>query len=300
MTLEKNQRHRQSGEVTPHSMLILVWPVAAILAMACLGGTFLNRALIPSAKAQASQPQPQTNISSVPGNGAEIFASRCAECHGLDGRGSERAPNIASRPTVQQLSNDELVRIIQQGILGTGMPAFRSLQMPEVQAVVAYLRTLQGTESALNLPGNPERGKALFFGGGRCSTCHMVDGAGGFIASDLSKFSGNHSVEQIRNAITSPAVDRQSRTAVATTHSGVKYSGRIRNEDNFSIQLQALDGAFHLLLKSDLTRLDYASQSLMPSDYRSVLKPDELNDLIGYLMTLGKSNRTEPDEGFED
>jgi putative heme-binding domain-containing protein len=256
--------------------------------------------LIPSGQAQVSQPQPQANTPSGPRAGAEIFASSCAGCHGLDGRGGERAPNIASRPAVQQLSDADLMRIIQQGISGTGMPPFHSLLTPEVKAVVAYLRTLQGTGNALKLPGNPERGKTLFFGTAGCSACHMVNGSGGFIASDLSQFAGTHSAEQIRNAITNPTVDRQSRTAVATTRSGEKYSGRIRNEDNFSLQLQTLDGAFHFLLKSDLDRLDYASQPLMPSKYSSSLKPDDLNDLISYLMSLGKSKQSETDEEFEE
>ncbi len=192
------------------------------------------------------------------------------------------------------------MRIIQQGIMGTGMPPFRSLQIFEVKAVVAYLRTLQGTATAPKLPGNPERGKTLFFGTAGCSTCHMVNGEGGFIASDLSRFGGTHSAEQIRNAITNPIVDRQSRTALVTTRSGEKYSGRIRNEDNFSLQLQTLDGTFHFLSKSDLVRLDYAAQSLMPSNYGSSLKPDELNDLISYLMTLGKPTRVETEKEFEE
>ena len=59
----------------------------------------------------------------------------------------------------------------------------------------------------------------------------------------------------------------------------------IRNEDNFSIQLQSLDGTFHFLTKTDLERLDSGPQSLMPSDYGSTLSPSELNDLISYLMT---------------
>jgi cytochrome c oxidase cbb3-type subunit 3 len=287
-----------------------MWPVVAVLGASWFGGISFcwsspggsshDGALVPRAQAQASQPQPHANASADTRKGAEVFASSCAGCHGLDGRGGERAPNIASRPAVQQLSDAELVRIIQQGIMGTGMPPFRSLPTPDVQSVVAYLRTLQGTGDAPKLPGNPERGKTLFFSTAGCSACHMVNGAGGFIASDLSQFAGTHSVEQIRNAITQPIVDRQSRTAAATTRSGEKYSGRIRNEDNFSLQLQTLDGAFHFLLKSDLDRLDYASQPLMPSNYSSSLKADELNDLISYLMTLGKSNRSETDKEFDE
>lgn len=296
--MAKRQGQRQCGEVSPQSKCFLVWAVASILVVAWLAVPSHNRDLVGSAQAQA--PQPRADTSSASRSGEEIFATSCAGCHGLDGRGGERAPNIATRPVVQQLSDTDLLRIIQQGISGTGMPPFHSLQTPEVKAVVAYLRTLQGTGNAHKLPGNPERGKALFFGTAGCSACHMVNGVGGFIASDLSQFAGTHSAEQIRNAITTPTIDRQSRAAVATTRSGKKYSGRIRNEDNFSLQLQTLDGAFYFLLKSDLDRLDYASQALMPANYGSSLKPDELNDLISYLMSLGKSKQSKTDEEFEE
>src|SRR5258707_12195446 len=112
------------------------------------------------ARSEAAQ-QTAPDRKHVSAGGEQTFASSCAGCHGLDGRGGERAPNIASRPAVQQLSDADLMRIIQQGIMGTGMPPFHSLQTPEVKAVVAYLRKLQGTGNALKLPGNPERGKPL-------------------------------------------------------------------------------------------------------------------------------------------
>src|SRR5256885_9825619 len=37
-----------------------------------------------------------------------------------------------------------------------------------------------------------------------------------------------------------------------TTREGLQFTGIARNEDNFSLQLQSLDGAFHLFAKSDL------------------------------------------------
>jgi cytochrome c oxidase cbb3-type subunit III len=294
----EHSRRPKSG-LARRFKVYLTWPATVVLTVAWFGGTSHNTAVVASAHAQGGQPQPE-QTSANPRPGAEIFATSCSECHGLDGRGGERAPNIATRPAVQQLSDTDLTRIIQQGITGTGMPPFRSLPMPEVKAVVAYLRTLQGTAATPKLPGSPERGKTLFFGAAGCSACHMVSGEGGFIASDLSQFGGTHSAEQIRNAITNPSVDRQSRTALVITRIGEKFSGRIRNEDNFSLQLQTLDGAFHLLLKSDLAQLDYAEQSLMPSNYGSSLKADELNDLISYLMTLGKPTRTEKENEFEE
>jgi cytochrome c oxidase cbb3-type subunit III len=74
--------------------------------------------------------------------------------------------------------------------------------------------------------------------------------------------------------------------ATATTRSGEKYVGMIRNEDNFSVQLQTLDGTFHFVQKSDLETLQYNSGTLMPTDHASTLSPSELNDVVSYLMSV--------------
>ena len=251
---------------------------------------------------QLGQPQRQNDpVHSFSGNGEKVFAGSCAECHGLDGRGGERAPNIAENPRVQRLSDHQIFGIIENGISGTGMPAFHTLESSDIKSVVAYLRALQGTKKTAELPGDPDRGKAIFFGKAKCSSCHMVAGKGGFIASDLSDYARTHSVEETRSTITGPTGDRQSRTVTVTTRHGKKYVGRIRNEDNFSLQLLALDGTFHFLAKPDIERLDLSSQSLMPSDFRSTLSPNELNDLISYLMrSAGESANPKEIVGDEE
>jgi cytochrome c oxidase cbb3-type subunit III len=255
------------------------------LLLAFAAGAF-SQAPPQSAGARASKANPP--------QGKQVFASTCAGCHGLDGRGSERAPNIAERPSIQRLSDTQIARIIENGVPGTGMPAFHSLQDAQVKAVVGYLRTLQGARKTVSLPGDPERGKTIFFGKARCSSCHMVAGQGGFIASDLSDYASTHDVEQVRAAIVQPGAgnDTQARLAKATVRGGDTYVGRVRNEDNFSLQLQTLDGAFHLISKSDLERLEYDSQTLMPSDYGSTLSPAELNDVISFLMSAANAGRS--------
>jgi hypothetical protein len=120
----------------------------------------------------------------------------------------------------------------------------------------------------------------------------MVEGKGGFIASDLSGYARTHSVEETRSAITNPnpSGDRQARTVTAIIRGGEKYVGRIRNEDNLSLQLQTLDGTFHLLSKSGLETLEYNSQTLMPTDYASTPSPNELNDVVSYLMSVANAS----------
>ena len=167
------------------------------------------------------------------------------------------------------------------------MPAFHSLKNPEIHELVAYVRTLQGEKKITVLPGNPEQGKTLFSGKAGCSECHMLAGQGGFIASDLSDYARVHPVDQIRSAIINPeSNNRQVRLVTATLRSGEEFVGRVRDEDNFSVQLQTLDGTFHFLSKAEIAAMDSASQSLMPSDYGSLLDSRELNDLISYLMSV--------------
>jgi putative heme-binding domain-containing protein len=245
----------------------------------------------------------QKNVTLVSARGKQTFASTCATCHGLDGRGAERAPNIAENPKVQKLSDAQIAHLIENGIPGTGMPAFRSLETSDVRAVVTYLRTLQGAKRMVKLPGDPVRGETIFFGKAGCSGCHMVAGKGGFIASDLSAYASTHAVEQIRSAIVSrnPDTNLQARLVTATTRDGGKIVGRVRNEDNFSLQLEALDGTFFLVTKSDLEGLDYSSEALMPSDYSSTLSPHDLNDVVSYLIRVsGVGEAIAARESFED
>ena len=255
--------------------------VAALMALwaASFGSWSQSHAQIPpqkDSKATAAKP------------GRQIFASTCANCHGLDGRGGERAPNIAESAKAQRLSDDQLAHILENGIPGTGMPAFPSLDSSNIKAVVTYLRTLQGTKQPVKLPGDAGRGETIFFGKTGCSGCHVAAGKGGFIASDLSAYARTHTVEQIRNEITSPTPggDHQARMATATVRNGETYTGRIRNEDNFSLQLQTLDGAFHFLAKSEIEQLVYTTPAPMATGHGSTLGPSELNDVISYLMRI--------------
>ncbi len=221
--------------------------------------------------------------------GRQLFENRCAGCHGLDGRGGERAPDIATRAAAQRRSDAAIARIIGAGIPSAGMPAFPTLDDSALHSLVAYLRFLQGKTGVAKLPGNPARGKSLFFGKARCSQCHTLAGTGGFIASDLSSYARTRAPEEIRQAIVNPnSVSRAAVATVVTTRDGYKYSGASRNEDNFSLQLQTPDGAFHLFLKSELASVVRESTPLMPADYASTLSTEELNDLIAFLVSTNK------------
>jgi cytochrome c oxidase cbb3-type subunit III len=224
--------------------------------------------------------------------GRRIWTASCAACHGLDGKGGEHAPNIATNPEALRLSDAEIFRIVRDGSASMAMPSFGfSLDESKIHDVVSFLRRLQGGQRGESLPGDPQDGKSLFYGKAGCAGCHMARGSGGFMGSDLTEYARTHPVSEIREAIMSPNkyIDPRSRAATAITRNGEKFTGIARNEDNFSLQLQTSDGAFQLFLKSDLQRFEYQPESLMPSDYGSRLSSHELNDLISFLMRTAQS-----------
>ena len=188
------------------------------LAALCVVALFVNAAPV---LAQASPLPPKTPKASTPdanvarlAEARKTFSATCAACHGLDGHGGERGPDIASRQ-VQKHSDEQLMGTVRNGISETGMPNFAFLGDAKIEALVSYLRVLQGTSAPLPMPGNPRNGEALFGGAAQCARCHMAAGAGGFIAPDLSAFAAGISPADIRRAIVNPTQDgRQNRGTV--------------------------------------------------------------------------------------
>jgi putative heme-binding domain-containing protein len=240
--------------------------------------------------------------------GRNTYNGSCAACHGLDGHGSDKAVNIAAGGDAQHFSDAQLSDIITNGVPGTGMPAFRNLSEKQVQAVVLYLRSLQGRAELRTLPGDPKRGKELFFDKGECSTCHTISGEGGFLGPNLSGYAATAEPTAIRDQILktqrSPAFSY--RPAVLTTADGERLEGLIRNEDNFSLQFQTKDGSFHFFEKSDLRNLERRDSSLMPTDYRDRLSSGELDDLVSFLVSAnpdankaGPSHKKKEEDDYE-
>jgi putative heme-binding domain-containing protein len=119
-------------------------------------------------------------------------------------------------------------------------------------------------------------------------------GEGGFAGPDLTAYGADHSATEIANAITHPKNDVDSSYKVATvvTNDDRRFRGSIRNEDNFSLQLQDADGSFHFLMKPDLKSLEYEERSIMPADYGQRLSRSELNDLVSYVMSAAHGEKT--------
>ena len=96
-------------------------------------------------QATSSIAQETATSASDPGDSAAtLFSTTCGVCHGSDGRGGERAPNIATKREVVSLSDAQLNLILHKGVLASGMPAFDYLGNDKILQLVSHLRHLQG------------------------------------------------------------------------------------------------------------------------------------------------------------
>src|SRR5260370_12968630 len=86
-------------------------------------------------------------------DGRKTFESVCATCHGLDGKGGERGPNVATRAEVQRLSDEETLRILRAGIPAAGMPAVGALGLPKMKTLMGVFGVLQGGRKTVSILG---------------------------------------------------------------------------------------------------------------------------------------------------
>jgi putative heme-binding domain-containing protein len=136
-------------------------------------------------------------------------------------------------------------------------------------------------------PGDPAKGQAIFEGKGGCLSCHRVADEGSLRGPDLSTVATERTVEELRKSLLDPAGDVQVRNQLyrVVTSDGKTITGRILNQDEFSLQMLDSDGRLRAFQKSDLREHGFMKTAPMPS-YRNKLPAEEQDDLIAFLASL--------------
>jgi cytochrome c oxidase cbb3-type subunit III len=84
--------------------------------------------------------------------GRQVYSSKCASCHGPDGQGLI-GPNLADRFWIHgQGTRADLMRVISDGVLDKGMPAWGTMiSESDILSVAAYVYSIRGSQ-----PANPK------------------------------------------------------------------------------------------------------------------------------------------------
>ncbi len=152
--------------------------------------------------------------------------------------------------------------------------------------IIAYLRKIGTVAPPETATGNPDNGARLF--AAQCTSCHRVAGRGGRIGPDLTRIGAARSRAALTREIRTPSewIPPAFETVTVVTKDGQRIRGIKKNEDVFSIQVMDLRERIQGYLKSTLQEVIYEKSSLMPAFGAGRLNDSDLNDLLGYLMTL--------------
>jgi cytochrome c oxidase cbb3-type subunit III len=210
--------------------------------------------------------------------GKQIYMGSCSGCHGATGEGSQGPSLLSGRAS--RLPDRTLVNSIKNGLPGTSMPNF-PMADDKILQVAAFVRSLTVPAVSAPVAGDPERGRELFFGSGRCSGCHMIRGKGGYPGPDLSNVGAERTLAQLRESVMQPSVRIANgyRGVTAVLKSGATVRGVAKNYNNYSVQVLDSAGKLHLLSRDDITKLDIMDASLMPA----VSDANDARDLIAFL-----------------
>ena len=217
--------------------------------------------------------------------GGRLYDAQCTTCHGANGDGVGGV-DLRSGKFRNGNTDQDLVRVITNGIPGTGMQAFR-FDSSEIAGIIGFLRNMNAFDRGSAKTGDASRGRMTFEGKGECTRCHRVGVQGSRAAPDLSDIGATRSAGSLLRSVIDPTSQMMpiNRPVRAVTRDGKVMNGRRLNEDTYTVQLIDDQGKLISLTKTDLREYTIQTISPMPS-YKDRLNEGELADLVAYLLSL--------------
>jgi putative heme-binding domain-containing protein len=184
------------------------------------------------------------------------------------------------------VTDRDLERFIRAGS-PAGMPAFALLDSADMAGVIAYLRNMNGFDSASVKIGDAARGRTIVEGKGGCTMCHRVGAIGSRVAPNLGDVGATRSAGSLQRTLVDPTSQMMpiNRPVRLVTRDGTVITGRRLNEDTYSVQIIDDRERLHSILKSELREFTIATTSPMPP-YKGRLSDEEMADVLAYLLSL--------------
>jgi len=227
--------------------------------------------------------------------GQRLFTEHCEMCHGPEG---DAVPGVdlASNKFRRASSDEDLAKIIKNGIPGTGMPPHNFSDFApgvksaasQVESIIVYMHYMaEAINSGALTEGDAARGKVIFQGKGGCLNCHSVNGNGSRLGPELTEIGLLRRSAELETSLLDPNAEvlPKNRFFRVVTRDGTSVTGRLLNQDTFSVQLMDSKERLLSFSKTDLKEYGFSDKSPMPS-YKDKLSSAELADLVSYLRSL--------------
>ena len=218
-------------------------------------------------------------------NGAAMFRTRCAGCHGPDAHGY-LGPDLTGFWAAGG-ADDRMFDTVRRGVPGTEMIGADPQRVldKEIWQMLAYIRTLSAVP-AVPPTGDAANGERIFRA--NCNGCHRVNGRGGVLGPDLSRIGSARPRAGLQSKIRGSAdfIRPGYEPVTLVTKDGERIRGVRKNEDEFSIQIMDARERLQGYLKANLAEFTTDRQSLMPVYGPDRLGDHDLDDLLRYLTSL--------------
>jgi cytochrome c oxidase cbb3-type subunit 3 len=217
--------------------------------------------------------------------GQAVFTQNCAACHGTGATGG-MGPNLITSAIVRHdTGGDEIGKIIHEGRMDKGMPAFPNITATQVSDIAAYLHAkvalasrasaLSGsTVSASNLMGGDATAGKTFFNA-KCTSCHSPTG-------DLAGIAKKRDPSDLQMAMLLPKAKAETGSVTAQ---GKTLKGTFVHRDEFTVTLRTADGTTQTWMTPRVTiKADdplKGHRDLLPT-----YTDKDRHDVFAYLETL--------------
>jgi putative membrane-bound dehydrogenase-like protein len=137
-------------------------------------------------------------------------------------------------------------------------------------------------QSALSLPGNPFKGRAVW--AKNCVICHYFRGQGNNVGPNLGALTDKTPADFL-TAILDPnaAVEPRFVAYNIQTKDDRSLTGVVSAESATTLTLVQAGGTHETILRSDIAEIHASGVSLMPEGLEQNMSPQDLADLISYL-----------------
>jgi putative heme-binding domain-containing protein len=220
------------------------------------------------------------------GKGKAEFQRVCSGCHGVNMATSQRMDKAQWTSVVNDM--------VSRGAQGS---------QQDFDSIIGYLSAnfakdtpataTQPAPAAPSAPAMPALSEAEvakangIIRANGCLSCHRVAGAGAYTGPDLSDVGTRHTSDEIRTALVAPAKDvhPENRSVRLVTGDGTTVTGRILNQDGFSVQLIDTGSQLRSFQKAGLREFTILTANPMPS-FADKISGDDLIVLVHYLSSL--------------
>jgi putative heme-binding domain-containing protein len=236
------------------------------------------------------------NAQSLPaGSGKADFQRICSGCHSVDRATSQRMTRAEWASVVSDMvargaqgssaELDSVVSYLSSNFGKSNASASSVAPVAPGHAVVSAPQVAAEEEAPLSAE-EISKAKRLIQENG-CLSCHRVGETGSYVGPYLGGVGAHRSPEQLRASLVSPKKEvlPENRTVQFVTSDGKTVTGRILNQDGFSVQLIDSSSQLRSFEKSGLREFTIVTTNPMPS-YADKLSAQDLTDLVRYLSSL--------------